>query len=45
MGQSLRHILDMSDIPVRSGCRGIGACGLCLVKVETGMREPSVTMK
>jgi len=35
-GRSLRDILDAAGIPVRSGCRGNGACGLCLVRVEDG---------
>jgi uncharacterized 2Fe-2S/4Fe-4S cluster protein (DUF4445 family) len=37
-GQSLRDILDKTDIRVRSGCRGMGACGLCRVRLE----EPKV---
>ena len=36
IGQSIRQTLDMANIRVRSGCRGTGACGLCLVKVEAG---------
>ncbi|AFM25311.1 ASKHA domain-containing protein [Desulfomonile tiedjei] len=35
-GQSLREILDGADVRVRAGCRGTGACGLCLVRVEAG---------
>ncbi len=35
-GPSLREILDTTDIRVRSGCRGNGRCGLCLVQVEAG---------
>jgi len=35
-GPSLRRILDATDIQVRSGCRGSGACGLCLVRIESG---------
>jgi uncharacterized 2Fe-2S/4Fe-4S cluster protein (DUF4445 family) len=41
-GPSVRDILDATDFRVRSGCRGIGACGLCRVRVtgtETG--EPT----
>ncbi len=39
---SLRQILDTTDIRVRSGCRGDGRCGLCLVQVETGtVNEPT----
>jgi uncharacterized 2Fe-2S/4Fe-4S cluster protein (DUF4445 family) len=41
-GQSIREILDATDFPVRSGCRGTGACGLCRVKIEKGgAAEPS----
>ncbi|MEN6586754.1 MAG: ASKHA domain-containing protein [Sulfuricella sp.] len=35
-GHSLRDILDATDFRVRSGCRGIGACGLCRVRVIAG---------
>lgn len=35
-GSSLREILDAAGLGVRSGCRGNGACGLCLVRVEAG---------
>jgi uncharacterized 2Fe-2S/4Fe-4S cluster protein (DUF4445 family) len=35
-GQSLRDILDEADVRVRAGCRGTGACGLCLVRIEAG---------
>src|SRR5208283_161385 len=35
-GQSLREILDGADVRVRAGCRGTGACGLCLVRIEAG---------
>ncbi|BCB25432.1 hypothetical protein SKTS_03180 [Sulfurimicrobium lacus] len=35
-GHSLRDILDATDFRVRSGCRGIGACGLCRVRVLSG---------
>ena len=35
-GPSLRDILDATDFRVRSGCRGIGACGLCRVRVAGG---------
>ncbi|MGA8832862.1 MAG: ASKHA domain-containing protein [Desulfomonilaceae bacterium] len=39
---SLREILDTTDSRVRSGCRGNGRCGLCLVQVETGtVNEPT----
>jgi uncharacterized 2Fe-2S/4Fe-4S cluster protein (DUF4445 family) len=35
-GPSVRDILDATDFRVRSGCRGIGACGLCRVHVAGG---------
>jgi signal transduction histidine kinase/ferredoxin len=35
-GTSLREILDASAIPVRSGCRGNGACGFCTIQIEAG---------
>lgn len=35
-GRSLRAILDASDFRVRSACLGIGACGLCRVKLMAG---------
>lgn len=41
-GPSIRDILDGSDFRVRSGCRGIGACGLCRVRVS-GDKEPEPT--
>ena len=41
-GPSLREILDATDVRVRSGCRGTGACGLCLVRIEAGaLNEPT----
>ena len=39
-GQSLRDILDTTDLRVRSGCRGMGACGLCRVRIEEGNVSP-----
>ncbi|MFH0880386.1 MAG: ASKHA domain-containing protein, partial [Lentisphaerota bacterium] len=35
-GRSLRDILDATDIRVRSGCGGRGACGLCRVRIDAG---------
>lgn len=35
-GPSVREILDAAGVPVRSGCRGNGACGFCLVRIEEG---------
>ena len=34
--RSLRDILDATDVRVRSGCRGMGTCGLCRVRIEAG---------
>jgi signal transduction histidine kinase/ferredoxin len=35
-GSSVREILEAAGIHVRSGCRGNGACGFCLVQVKEG---------
>ncbi|MDD5404857.1 MAG: ASKHA domain-containing protein [Sulfuricella sp.] len=35
-GLSLRDILDATNYRVRSACHGIGACGLCRVRVIAG---------
>lgn len=35
-GKSLRHILDATNYRVRCGCREIGACGLCRVRILAG---------
>ena len=35
-GRSLRDILDTTDLRVRSGCGGRGACGLCRVSIDEG---------
>ncbi len=35
-GFSLRDALDTTDLKVRSGCNGSGACGLCRVRIEEG---------
>jgi uncharacterized 2Fe-2S/4Fe-4S cluster protein (DUF4445 family) len=32
-GKSVKQLLDMTRLRVRSGCRGIGACGLCKVRI------------
>jgi uncharacterized 2Fe-2S/4Fe-4S cluster protein (DUF4445 family) len=34
--RSLRDILDATDVRVRSGCRGVGTCGLCRVRIKAG---------
>lgn len=41
-GVTVRDLLDTTDFRVRSGCRGIGACGLCRVRVA-GSEEPPPT--
>ncbi len=33
-GSSVREILDAAGVRIRSGCRGNGACGLCLVRID-----------
>jgi uncharacterized 2Fe-2S/4Fe-4S cluster protein (DUF4445 family) len=35
-GCSMRDILDETDMRVRSGCSGLGRCGLCRVRIERG---------
>ncbi len=35
-GRSVRDILDETDLRVRSGCNGAGACGMCRIKVVGG---------
>ncbi|MFA5531928.1 MAG: ASKHA domain-containing protein [Thiohalomonadaceae bacterium] len=35
-GQSVRSLLDATDFRVRSACHGIGACGLCRIRVLGG---------
>ncbi|KPA13927.1 ferredoxin [Candidatus Magnetomorum sp. HK-1] len=40
-GLSIKDILDMTNnYRVRAGCRGLGACGLCKVKIEKGTVKP-----
>ncbi len=38
-GRSVRDILDETDLRVRTGCDGAGACGLCRIRV-TGPALP-----
>jgi len=40
-GQSVRDILDTTEQRVRSGCMGIGACGLCRILVIEGDAGPA----
>ncbi len=41
-GPTLRELLEAAGIWVRSGCRGNGACGLCLVEIDAGeVPEPT----
>ncbi|MBF0505550.1 MAG: DUF4445 domain-containing protein [Nitrospirae bacterium] len=41
-GRSVRDVLDETDIRVRAGCNGMGACGLCRIKIKGGdIGEPS----
>lgn len=35
-GRSVRDILDETDIRVRAGCNGEGACGLCRIRIAGG---------
>jgi uncharacterized 2Fe-2S/4Fe-4S cluster protein (DUF4445 family) len=35
-GSSLQEVLDTTDLRVRTGCRGSGACGLCRVQILAG---------
>ncbi|GAM10795.1 na(+)-translocating NADH-quinone reductase subunit F [Geobacter sp. OR-1] len=39
-GMSLREILVNAGFPVRAGCGGIGACGLCIVRIQAGDTDP-----
>jgi uncharacterized 2Fe-2S/4Fe-4S cluster protein (DUF4445 family) len=41
-GKSVREVLDPSDLRVRTGCRGSGACGLCRIQILAGkVDEPT----
>ena len=35
-GRSVKDILDGTDVRVRSGCPGLGTCGLCRIRVVEG---------
>jgi len=39
-GGTLRELLAGAGFPIRSGCAGVGACGLCLVRIEAGEVPP-----
>ena len=42
VGSSMREILEAADVPVRWGCQGNCACGLCAVRVDGGVTsEPT----
>lgn len=42
-GRSLREVLDSTSHRVRSGCRGMGACGLCRVQTTAeGLDLPTL---
>lgn len=42
-GPSVRDLLDTTEFRVRSGCRGLGACGLCRVRISAGeVGEPTL---
>jgi len=38
--QTIRNALDLTSHRVRSGCRGLGACGLCKIKIIEGEATP-----
>jgi uncharacterized 2Fe-2S/4Fe-4S cluster protein (DUF4445 family) len=41
-GRSARDLLDETDMRVRAGCNGSGACGLCRIRIAKGdTGEPS----
>lgn len=42
-GDSLRDLLDATDYRVRSACQGLGACGLCRVRLAAGDGGPITT--
>jgi uncharacterized 2Fe-2S/4Fe-4S cluster protein (DUF4445 family) len=39
-GVSVSAVLKDAGVPIRSGCCGNGACGLCLIRVEAGEIHP-----
>lgn len=40
-GLSVREILEGAGFLIRAGCRGDGACGLCVVQIEEGEVGPT----
>jgi len=36
IGESVKTILDKTTLRVRSACRGLGACGVCKIKIISG---------
>jgi len=41
IGMTIREILDTTPLRVYVGCRGNGACGLCLIQINDGkVNEP-----
>lgn len=42
-GQPVRDILDTTEFRVRSACHGIGACGLCRIRIVEGDAGPVTT--
>lgn len=39
-GQSVRDLLDATDLRVRAACGGTGSCGACLVRLVDGVANP-----
>lgn len=39
-GKSVREILDTTNLPLRSLCGGVGACGQCRIRIEDGEVNP-----
>ena len=39
-GQSVRDILDETDLRVRAACGGVGSCGACVVRLVEGHVSP-----
>ncbi|MBF0423013.1 MAG: DUF4445 domain-containing protein [Magnetococcales bacterium] len=45
LGQSIREILDATQIRVRASCGGTGSCGACVVKLVQGKANPLTTVE